>query len=89
MSVRDIRLRWPEAERLLGVEGELVITRDRKPVARLLPFRPPAKAAPRLHPGRQLSRIRKAWKGSTLLSTSGVLEDLRTERASVRPRHRD
>jgi len=38
MSVRDIRQRWPEAERLLQKEGEIIITRDSRPVARLLPL---------------------------------------------------
>jgi len=35
ISVRDLRQRWPEAERALNIESELVITRDGKPVARL------------------------------------------------------
>lgn len=37
MTVRDVRQKWPEAERSLVIEGEIVITRDGKPVARLLP----------------------------------------------------
>jgi antitoxin (DNA-binding transcriptional repressor) of toxin-antitoxin stability system len=35
ISVRDLRQKWPEAERALKVESEIVITRDGKPVARL------------------------------------------------------
>ena len=38
MSVRDIRQRWPEAERRLRQEGEIIVTRDSRPVARLLPL---------------------------------------------------
>jgi antitoxin (DNA-binding transcriptional repressor) of toxin-antitoxin stability system len=38
MSVRDIRLKWPEAERKLATVGEIVVTRDSKPVARILPY---------------------------------------------------
>ena len=38
MSVRDIRLKWPEAERKLATVGEIVVTRDSKPVARILPL---------------------------------------------------
>ncbi len=41
MSVRDIRQKWPEAERLLALEGEIVVTRDSKPVAKIIPFFPP------------------------------------------------
>ncbi len=37
MTIRQIRQQWPEAERQLAVEKEIVITRDGKPVARLLP----------------------------------------------------
>ena len=35
ISVRDLRQKWPEAERALNIESELVITRDGEPVARL------------------------------------------------------
>ena len=38
MTVRDIRLHWPEAEKLLAAEGEIVVTRDSKPVAKIIPF---------------------------------------------------
>ncbi|PYV17021.1 MAG: hypothetical protein DMG07_06760 [Acidobacteria bacterium] len=43
MTVRDIRLRWPEAEKALAAEGEIVVTRDSKPVARIIPYVPPAR----------------------------------------------
>lgn len=36
MSIRDLRQRWPEAEAALQVEDEIIITRDSKPVARLV-----------------------------------------------------
>src|SRR5947207_1780915 len=36
ISVRDLRQRWPEAEARLQVEKEIVITRDAKPVAKLV-----------------------------------------------------
>ena len=38
MTVRDIRQKWPEAERALAVEGEIIVTRDSKPVAKIIPF---------------------------------------------------
>ena len=44
MTVRDIRQRWPEAEKALALDGEVVVTRDSKPIARIIPFvAPPAK----------------------------------------------
>ncbi len=36
ISVRDLRQRWPEAEARLQVEKEIVVTRDTKPVAKLV-----------------------------------------------------
>ena len=36
ISVRDLRQRWPQAEALLQVEKEILITRDAKPVAKLV-----------------------------------------------------
>jgi antitoxin (DNA-binding transcriptional repressor) of toxin-antitoxin stability system len=36
ISVRDLRQRWPEAEARLQVEREIVITRDARPVAKLV-----------------------------------------------------
>ena len=35
ITIRDLRQRWPEAERMLQVENELIITRDGTPVAKL------------------------------------------------------
>ena len=37
ITVRDVQQRWPEAEQALETEEEIIITRDGKPVARLLP----------------------------------------------------
>ncbi len=36
ISIRDLRQRWPEVEARLQVEKEIVITRDAKPVAKLV-----------------------------------------------------
>ncbi|HXC35638.1 MAG TPA: hypothetical protein VNV43_07155 [Candidatus Acidoferrales bacterium] len=38
MSIRDLRQRWPEAEAALQIENEIIITRDSKPVAKLICF---------------------------------------------------
>jgi antitoxin (DNA-binding transcriptional repressor) of toxin-antitoxin stability system len=39
ITVRDLRQHWPEAEKMLERERELVVTRDGKPVAKLVRFR--------------------------------------------------
>jgi antitoxin (DNA-binding transcriptional repressor) of toxin-antitoxin stability system len=36
MSIRDLRQRWPEAEKALQTQEEIIITRDSKPVAKLV-----------------------------------------------------
>jgi len=38
VTVRDLRQRWPETEKALATEGEITVTRDGKPVARILPY---------------------------------------------------
>ena len=37
ITIRDLRRRWPAAEAALKVEEEILITRDSKPVAKLVP----------------------------------------------------
>jgi len=49
-SVRDLRQRWPEAEALLRTEREIIITRDSKPVAKLVRFTAPTKRRKRFDP---------------------------------------
>ena len=36
ITIRDLRQRWPEAEAALKEEDEIIITRDSKPVAKLV-----------------------------------------------------
>ena len=36
ITIRDLRQRWPEAEKSLQMENEIVITRDGQPVAKLV-----------------------------------------------------
>jgi prevent-host-death family protein len=39
ITVRDLRQRWPSAEAMLEREKEIIVTRDGKPVARLVRVR--------------------------------------------------
>jgi antitoxin (DNA-binding transcriptional repressor) of toxin-antitoxin stability system len=36
ITIRDLRQRWPEAEAALRIENEILVTRDSKPVAKLV-----------------------------------------------------
>ena len=60
MTVRDVRLHWPQAEKALAQGEEIVVTRDAKPVARLLPFIPAtSRTRPRFDPELHLRRLRR------------------------------
>jgi antitoxin (DNA-binding transcriptional repressor) of toxin-antitoxin stability system len=66
MTVRDVRLHWPKAEKALAAGEEIVVTRDSKPVARLLPFVARAKAkVKRFDPEAHLRWLNRFWKGKT------------------------
>jgi antitoxin (DNA-binding transcriptional repressor) of toxin-antitoxin stability system len=80
ISVRDVRQRWPEAERSLAVEGEIVITRDGKPVARLLPMEAEADNRPRFDPEENRKWRRKIWGDHSGIDTLALLQADREER---------
>jgi antitoxin (DNA-binding transcriptional repressor) of toxin-antitoxin stability system len=80
MTVRDVRLRWPEAERILAREGEIVVTRDAKPVARILPYRSPRMARrKRFDSTQHAAWLRRFWKSQPTQPRTDDL--LRRERA--------
>jgi antitoxin (DNA-binding transcriptional repressor) of toxin-antitoxin stability system len=66
MSVRDIRLRWPEAERALARVGEIVVTRDSKPVARIVPYEQRTQARRvRFDPADHAHWLQRFWRNRT------------------------
>jgi len=60
ISVRDLRQRWPRAEAMLRAEGEITITRDGKPVAKLVRLREPRSPRKRFDP-----KGHAAWQART------------------------
>jgi antitoxin (DNA-binding transcriptional repressor) of toxin-antitoxin stability system len=77
VTVRDLRQRWPETERALEVEGEIVVTRDAKPVAKLIRYTAPAKPRKRFDPVAHAKWQRKVNGGQV---TRWVEEGLLAER---------
>lgn len=65
LTVRDLRLHWPEAERRLKREGELVVTRDGEPVATLTAYRPAQASRQRWSAEQHLQWLRRTWKSGT------------------------
>lgn len=63
MTVRDVRLKWPEAERALARLGEIVVTRDSKPVARIVPYEArPRPRRVRFDPAEQERWLKRFWR---------------------------
>jgi len=62
LTVRDLRLHWPEAERRLRREREIIVTRDGHPVARLLAFEPEVAVRPRWSAKRHLAWLNRTWR---------------------------
>ena len=61
ITIRDLRQRWPEAEAALKVEGEILITRDSKPVAKLVRFLEQEPKRKRWNPEQHAARIKKIF----------------------------
>ena len=63
MTVRDIRLHWPKAEKTLAEEGEIVVTRDSKPVAKIVSYvAAREKKRLRLNAEEHMRWLRSFWK---------------------------
>lgn len=80
LTIRELRQSWPAAERALETEEEIVITRDGKPVAKLVRFTEAAKRRPRFDPEKHLARIRKITGGKMLRSSTARISAQRADR---------
>jgi len=80
LTVRDLRLHWPAAERRLKREGELVVTRDGEPVAKLIAYRPEKVAKPKWSARQHLAWLSRTWKREHASpSTDALLKQDRDE----------
>ena len=77
VTVRDLRQRWPETEKALQTEAEIVVTRDSKPVAKLVRFAAPAAVRTRFDPVAHAAWQRRMSGGTV---TRWVEEGLLAER---------
>ena len=62
ISIRDLRLRWPAAESALAIERELIVTRDGKPVAKLVRFEDKTRKRRRFKAEEHKIRMQKMWE---------------------------
>jgi antitoxin (DNA-binding transcriptional repressor) of toxin-antitoxin stability system len=80
ITIRDLRQRWPEAEAALQVEKEILITRDAKPVAKLVRVVQSESRRSRWSPEEHRRWIRKVFGDKTLPTSDERLAAARAER---------
>lgn len=80
ITIRDLRQRWPETEKSLQVENEIVITRDGEPVAKLVRLVPPETKRKRWNPEAHAARIKKIFGNKVFPSIDKELAEARADR---------
>ena len=80
ITIRDLRQRWPEAEAALQIEDEILITRDSKPVAKLVRVKPEGLRRSRWNP-EEHARWQKKVSGGKLSRSDAALQTGRADRA--------
>jgi antitoxin (DNA-binding transcriptional repressor) of toxin-antitoxin stability system len=80
ITIRDLRQRWPEAEAALAVEDEIVITRDSKPVAKLVRIVQNKGRRKRWNPEEHGAWMKKVWGNRTVPSSDAALARARADR---------
>jgi antitoxin (DNA-binding transcriptional repressor) of toxin-antitoxin stability system len=79
ISIRDLRQRWPEAEAALKIEDEILITRDSKPVAKLVCVSDGGGKRPRWDADAH-ARWQKKVSGGTISRSDAALAQSRADR---------
>ena len=79
ITIRDLRQRWPETEAALKVEDEILITRDSKPVAKLVRITAAANKRPRWDM-EEHRRWQKKVSGGKISRSDAALAQDRAER---------
>jgi antitoxin (DNA-binding transcriptional repressor) of toxin-antitoxin stability system len=80
ITIRDLRQRWPETEAALQMEDEILITRDSKPVAKLVRLIPPETKRKRWNPEAHAARIKKIFGNRVFPSIDKDLAEARADR---------
>jgi len=83
ITIRDLRQRWPEAEAALKVEEEILITRDSKPVAKLVRFHPPFSKRKRWNAEDHRKWIKKVYGNKVFPSIDKELAAARADRKLI------
>lgn len=79
ITIRDLRQRWPEAEAALQIEDEILITRDSRPVAKLVRVGTESHKRSRWNP-EEHARWQRKVAGGKLSRSDAALATARAER---------
>ena len=82
ITIRDLRQRWPETEAALKVEDEILITRDSKPVAKLVRISAAESKRPRWDI-KEHGQWQKKVSGGKISRSDAALAEGRAERLST------
>jgi antitoxin (DNA-binding transcriptional repressor) of toxin-antitoxin stability system len=82
ITIRDLRQRWPEAEAALQFEEEILITRDAKPVAKLVRVSPEEPRRKRWDPEQHMRWMKKVWGNKQVRLVDKYLLADRADRGS-------
>jgi antitoxin (DNA-binding transcriptional repressor) of toxin-antitoxin stability system len=86
ITIRDLRQRWPEAEKALALHDEILVTRDGEPVAKLVRYTKPKRPGPSFDPVAHLARLRKASGGKIYPDSSERISRSRDDRFGHMPK---
>ncbi len=83
ITIRDLRQRWPEVEAALKMENEILITRDAKPVAKLVRLVQPEAKRKRWNPEEHKKWIRNIYGNKVFPSSDEQLAAARADRKLI------
>jgi antitoxin (DNA-binding transcriptional repressor) of toxin-antitoxin stability system len=80
ITIRDLRQHWPEAEKALQVEKEILITRDSKPVAKLVRVVEKKPKRKQWDPEKHKRWLKKMWGDKMFSSSDAAIARERADR---------
>ena len=83
ITIRDLRHRWPETEAALQLEQEILITRDSKPVAKLVRVVPQEAKRKRWNPEEHRKWVKKVYGNKVFPSSEEELAAARADRKLI------
>ena len=83
ITIRDLRQRWPEAEAALATEDEILITRDSRPVAKLVRIMTKKPRRKRWDPKEHMRWLKKVYGDKMYPSSDELLATARADRKLI------